>query len=72
MHASFIDPQLKLQLDYLEGELGRSAWFAGADFSAADIQMRFPPEAFAARGGRDAAAHPRPRALLQRVNALPA
>ena len=35
----------------MEAELGRSAWFAGAQFSAADIQMSFPVEAAAARGG---------------------
>src|SRR5580698_11566676 len=55
---SFVDPQLKLHLDYLEGELGKSAWFAGNEFSAADIQLSFPLEAFAARGGLDAS---RPR-----------
>jgi glutathione S-transferase len=68
---SFVDPQLKLHLDYLEGELGKSAWFAGNEFSAADIQMSFPLEAFAARGGLDAN-RPRLWALLQRIHARPA
>jgi glutathione S-transferase len=68
---SFVDPQLKLHLDYLEGELGKSAWFAGNEFSAADIQMSFPLEAFAARGGLDAS-RPRLWALLQRIHARPA
>jgi glutathione S-transferase len=67
----FIDPQLQLHLDYLEGELGKSAWFAGEEFSAADIQMSFPLEAFAARGGLDAG-RPRLWALLQRIHARPA
>ena len=38
-------PQLKLHLDFMEGELAKSAWFAGDDFTAADIQMSFPLEA---------------------------
>ena len=37
----------------MEGELARSAWFAGDDFSAADIQMSFPVEAAAQRAGLD-------------------
>jgi glutathione S-transferase len=69
---SFVDPQLKLHLHYLEGELGKSAWFAGDAFSAADIQMSFPLEAFAARGGLDAQTTPRLWAFLQRIHAMPA
>ena len=66
--SSFVDPQLKLHLDYLEGELGKSPWFAGDTFSAADIQLSFPLEAFAARGGLDAS-YPRLSAFLQRIHA---
>ncbi len=47
----YIEPQLKQHLDYLESELADRDWFAGRKFSAADIQMSFPVEAFAARGG---------------------
>lgn len=50
---SFIDPQILQQLNYFEAELGRHEWFAGDSFSAADIQMSFPLEAAAARGGLD-------------------
>lgn len=67
----FVDPQLKLHLDYLEGELGKGDWFAGDAFSAADIQLSFPLEAFAARGGLDAS-YPRLSAFLQRIHARPA
>jgi glutathione S-transferase len=45
----FIDPQLRTHAAFWEGELGKSAWFAGAEFSAADIQMSYPLEAAAAR-----------------------
>ena len=67
----FVEPQIKLHLDYLEGELGKTAWFAGADFSAADIQMSFPVEGAAARGGLDAS-RPRLLAFLERIHARPA
>jgi glutathione S-transferase len=67
----FIEPQLKLHLDYLEGELAKSAWFAGPAFTAADIQMSFPLEAAASRGGLD---EKRPRLMdfLKRIHARPA
>ncbi len=69
--ASFVTPQLRTHLDFLEGELGRGEWFAGDTFSAADIQMSFPIEAFAARGGLDAS-KPRLWAWLERIHARPA
>lgn len=69
--SSFVDPQIRLHLDYLEGELGKSTWFAGDDFSAADIQMSFPLEAAAARGGLNGN-RPKLMAFLQRIHARPA
>ena len=48
--ASFIDPNLKRQVAFIEGELRQRRWFAGDDFSAADVQMSYPMEAAAARG----------------------
>jgi len=71
VRKGFINPQLKLHLDFLEAELGKSAWFAGDDFSAADIQMSFPVEAAAARGGLDKS-RPRLYDFLQRIHARPA
>ena len=69
--ASFVDPQIVRHLDYLEAELGEHRWFAGADFSAADIQMSFPLEAAAARGGVDSG-RPRLAGFLERIHARPA
>lgn len=69
--GSFIGPQIKLHLDYLEGELGKNAWFAGSQFSGADIQMSFPLEAAAARAGLDAS-RPRLMEFLARIHARPA
>ena len=71
VQSTFVDPQIKLHLDYLESELGRSTWFAGNEFTAADIQMSFPIEAAAARGGLDAT-RPRLWSWLERIHARPA
>jgi glutathione S-transferase len=66
-----VDPQLALHLDYLEAEIAKTPWFAGAEFSAADIQMSFPLEAAAARGGLDAG-RPKLMDFLERIHARPA
>jgi glutathione S-transferase len=68
--SSFIDPQLNSHVDYWDAELGKSAWFAGPDFTAADIMMSFPLEAGAARAG--AASRPRVKAFLDAIHARPA
>jgi len=69
--SSFVEPQIRLHLDYLEGELARSTWFTGNEFTAADIQMSFPLEAAAARAGLDAS-RPHLRDFLDRIHARPA
>jgi glutathione S-transferase len=69
--ANFIGPQQKAHMDWIESELVGREWFAGDAFSAADIQMSFPLEAFAARGGLDAS-KPHLWAWLQRIHARPA
>jgi glutathione S-transferase len=69
--SSFVMPQIRLHLDFMEAELGSSGWFAGDDFSAADIQMSFPLEAAAARGGLGPK-YPRLSDFLKRIHARPA
>jgi glutathione S-transferase len=69
--SSFIEPQIRQHLDYLEAELQKSPWFAGGEFSGADIQLSFPLEAAAARGGLDAS-RPRLMDFLKRIHARPA
>ncbi|WP_025599318.1 glutathione S-transferase [Burkholderia sp. WSM2230] len=71
LQSSFIDPQLKLHLGYIEKELGKSQWFAGDEFTAADVQMSFPLEAATARSGLDSQL-PAVTAFLQRIHARPA
>jgi len=67
----FVLPNLERNLDFMEGELAQRPWFAGAEFSAADIQMSFPLEAAQARGGLD---EKRPRLMdfVARMHARPA
>ncbi len=69
--ALMVEPNLKRQLDFMEGELTRSEWFAGPEFSAADIQMSFPVEAAAQRAGLDAS-RPKLTAFLKKIHARPA
>jgi glutathione S-transferase len=69
--SSFVQPNIDRQLDFMEGELGKSDWFAGAEFSAADIQMSFPLEAARSRGGLDEK-RPRLMRFLERIHARPA
>jgi len=66
-----VTPNLKRQLDFMESELAASPWFAGAEFSAADIQMSFPLEAAAQRAGLDAS-RPHLVEFLKRIHARPA
>jgi glutathione S-transferase len=67
---TFIGPQLRTHLDWMEGELAKRPWFAGEEFSAADIQMSFPVEAFDARVGF--ADRPKLASWLTRIHARPA
>jgi glutathione S-transferase len=71
LEASFVDPQIKLHLGYVNDALTPTGWFVGNEFSAADVQMSFPLEAAAARGGANAniAAI---QGFLERIHARPA
>ena len=69
--SSFIEPQIRQHLDYLEAELGKSLWFVGEEFSGADIQLSFAVEAAAARGGLNKS-RPRLMDYLARIHARPA
>ena len=66
-----VRPMLDVHLDWLEAELSTRDWFAGNDFTAADIMMSFPLEAAGSRGGLD---ETRPHIMrwLERIHARPA
>ena len=69
--SSFIEPQITQHLDYMEAEIGKNAWFAGNEFTAADIQISFPLEAAVARAGLNAS-RPKLMAFLNRIHTRPA
>jgi len=69
--GTFVLPQIALHLGYLEAELGKHPWFTGEEFTAADIQLSFPLEAAASRGGLNAD-YPRLTDFLARIHARPA
>jgi glutathione S-transferase len=64
----FIAPNLNRHLDFMESELATHAWFAGDEFSAADVQMSFPLEAAAARAGLNSS-RPKLMGFLARIHA---
>ncbi len=68
---SFVDPQIAAHLDFIDAELKRSEWFAGDEFSAADIQMSFPLEVSAMRAGLGEDRQ-KIKAFLARIHARPA
>ena len=68
---ALLGPQITNHFAFLESELGERDWFAGADFSAADVQMSFPIQAAAERvgfGGR----LPNLQGFVDRIRARPA
>ncbi|MBR7619812.1 glutathione S-transferase [Phenylobacterium sp. 20VBR1] len=69
--AGYVDPQLKTLFDYLEEVLTRTEWFAGPEFTAADIMMSYPLEAAADRAGA-LVGRPHLAAFLEKIHARPA
>lgn len=71
----YVQPNIDRQLAFMESELQGRPWFAGAEFSAADIMMSFPLEAAALRagggGGLDKR-YPKLSDFLARIHARPA
>ena len=68
---TYILPQIAQHLAYLEAELARANWFAGPEFSGADIQISFVLEAAASRGGLGDK-YPKLMDFLNRIHARPA
>lgn len=58
-------------LSWLEAELGARDWFAGDEFTAADVMMSFPLEAARQRAGLGEE-HPQLLDWLERIHARPA
>ncbi len=68
--SQFVEPQIATHFDHVESELGRSTWFAGDTFTAADIQVSYPIEAYASRAMTSP--HPNISKYLERIHARPA
>jgi glutathione S-transferase len=66
-----VQAMLDQHLDYLEAELAGRDWFAGDEFTAADVMMSFPLEAARDRAGLDSS---RPNLIrwLGRIHSRPA
>jgi glutathione S-transferase len=66
-----VQKMLDQHLDWLETELAGRDWFAGTEFTAADVMMSFPLEASRHRGGLGDS---RPHLIdwLERIHARPA
>ena len=70
LEKTLVTPNLKANFDFWETTLSQSAWFAGSEFTAADIMMSFPVETGCARS--DAATRPHVAAWLKTIHARPA
>jgi glutathione S-transferase len=67
----YVKSQLRLHYDFLESELGARPYFAGDDFTAADIQLSFPIEGAVLGAGLDES-RPNLWAWRKRIQARPA
>ena len=66
----FVDPQIRNQLEWCEQSLSKTSWFAGPDFTAADVMMSYPTEVAEARF--DVTAYPHVAAFVHAIHARPA
>ncbi len=70
LEATLVRPNVTANIDFWEESLGATGWFAGDNFTAADIMMSFPVETAAYRA--NAADKPHIRQWLERIHARPA
>jgi len=71
VRGGYLGANTKLNLEYMEATLGKSHWFCGEDFTAADIQMSFALEAAEVRTNL-ASDYPRLAGFLTTIRAMPA
>lgn len=62
---------LSTHFNWLDSELGRKTWFAGSQFTAADVMMSFPMETATTRAGMGEG-RPNVVAWLERIHSRPA
>lgn len=66
VETSFILPTVKSHFEFIESVLGKQKWFAGEQFTGADVQMSFPLEAASASMAGE---YPNIDAWLERIHA---
>jgi len=69
--GDFVDPNLSRHVKFLGDHLEKHTWFAGDDFTAADIQMSFPLESAVARA-KDLGLSPKLEDFVKRIHDRPA
>lgn len=67
--SSFLNPQTKLHLDYVEQQLNHKTWLIGEKITAADVMMSFPLQAACKR--LLSADYPNITAYVARIEAEP-
>ncbi len=68
---SYLDANIKRNLDFMEASLAKSSWFCGQSLTAADIHMSFPLEIAEVRANL-ADGYPNLAGCLERMRARPA
>ncbi len=71
MGAEPMGGRTELGFNLVEARLGEAIWFAGSEFTAADVMMVFMLTSGRVHSGRELGASPNLRAYLQRVGARP-
>ena len=66
--SSYVSPNIRAMLDYVENHLGEFEWFTGDALTGADIQMSFPLEACVMSGVADEK-YPNIKAYVKRIHA---
>ena len=67
-----VGERVKQMLAFVDGELGGGPWFAGTEFTAADVMMAFPFTTMRHFLDVDTAPYPNILAYLQRIESRPA
>lgn len=71
VRSLYIGPQIKLHYGFMDQELQKTPWFAGHQFTAADIQMSYPVDAGLSRGA-SAGQYPKVQDFMSRIKQRPA
>lgn len=71
VEGAYLKPRLTNMLTHIENELGRSPWFAGEKFTAADIVMGYCMDVAAVRVGMGSN-YPNAQSFLKRMRERPA